>query len=91
MGNYQSKDIVISAQAQVASAEKLQSHIQIFGIVVIILIIMASIGLLYAIRRGCANRVRKWIRKEAAKVVVTEIKTVPRTTTNVTTARPGAV
>lgn len=91
MGNYQNKDVVVSAQAQVASTEKLQNQINIFNIVLTTMAILLSIGTLYAIRRGCVSKIRKWIRKEASKAAIPEATQIPRSAVQATTGRPGVV
>lgn len=79
MGNYQNKEVNASAQAQIVAGQQIESKLNYFGISLIVIMVILGLILVYAIRRGCMNNMRGWLRKEVSRVFTTG-GVVPATT-----------
>lgn len=71
MGNYQNKEYITTAQAQVVAGQQLESKLNYFGMVLIVIATILGVLLCYALRRGCIGHMRGWLRKEVPKLILT--------------------
>ena len=69
MGNYQNKENIAIAQAQVVAGQQLENKLNYFGIILVIIAAIMGILLCYAFKRGCASHAREWLRKEVLGVL----------------------
>lgn len=69
MGNYQNKEYVSMVQAQVVAGQQLESKLNYFGIVLIVITVILSLLLCYAIKRGCVGHARDWLRREVPLIL----------------------
>lgn len=61
----QTQDNIAIAQAKAVSSQgQVESKIEIFGAILIAILILLAIVLCYGIRLRCQNRVRSWLRRE---------------------------
>lgn len=86
MDNYQNKEYVAVAQAQVVAGQQLESKLNYFGIVLIIIAVILGILLCYAIKRGCVGQAREWLRREVPLILTGQPGTVNNPTPNATVA-----
>lgn len=86
MGNYQNKEYVAVAQAQVSAGQQLESKLNYFGIVLIIIAVTLGILLCYAIKRGCAGQARDWLRREVPVILARQPGTANNPTPTATVA-----
>lgn len=97
MGNYQTKENVAVAQAQVSSGTpgELNQRINTMSLVLIVLVIVVIGAIFYGIRLQCHRRARNWLRKEivAANVnqPVVRVQTVQQQPAAATTTHAGYV
>lgn len=76
MGNYQNKENIAIAQAQVVAGQQLENKLNYFGIILVIIAAIMGILLCYAIKRGCAGHAREWLRKEVPGILARQPGTV---------------
>lgn len=84
MGNHQNREYVATAQAQVVAGQQLESKLNYFGIVLMVIAVIMGILLCYAIKRGCVGHAREWLRREVPLILSGQPGTVSNPTPTAT-------
>lgn len=84
MGNHQNREYVATAQAQVVAGQQLESKLNYFGIVLMVIAVIMGILLCYAIKRGCVGHARDWLRREVPLILSGQPGTVSNPTPTAT-------